>query len=79
MTQKTMMFLVKKEKQTNGGNKKNKYLINKIKNNHFIYINQKKIKLNIENAKLYILLDNKKVFLNKRHISLKDNKYYITI
>lgn len=91
MTQYAMLIFIKKssgkhidnkiivETPRIGGNEKNKYLINKIKNNHYIYINQKKIKLNIENAKLYILLDNKKVFLNKNHLSINDNKYYITI
>jgi hypothetical protein len=42
--------------------KGNKYLINKIKNNYFIYINLKKIKLNIENNKYNLLLDKKNYF-----------------
>jgi len=80
MTKNAMLIFIKNsKKQKRGGNKKNKYLINNIKNNHYIYINEKKIKLNIENAKIYILLYNKKVFLNKKHFSIKDDKYYITI
>ena len=60
-----------------GGSKNNKYLINKSKNNIFIIMNNKKKVIYIDNNKLYLLIDNKPIFINKKQLSTKNGEYYI--
>jgi hypothetical protein len=63
-----------------GGTKKNKYLINKSNNNIFIiFKNNKKNIIYIKNNKLYLLIDKKPLFIHKKQLSTKNDKYYITI
>jgi hypothetical protein len=62
-----------------GGTKKIKYLININKNLIFIIYNKKKQVIYIENNKLYLLIDKKPLFINKKQLSTKNGEYYIKI
>ncbi len=63
-----------------GGTIKNKYLINKSNKNIFIiFKNNKKNIIYIKNNKLYLLIDKKPLFIHKKQLSTKNDKYYITI
>ena len=56
-----------------------KYLININKNLIFIIYNKKKQVIYIENNKLYLLIDKKPLFINKKQLSTKNGEYYIKI
>jgi hypothetical protein len=78
MTTNAMMIFIKNSNRQ-GGTKKIKYLININKNLIFIIYNKKKQVIYIENNKLYLLIDKKPLFINKKQLSTKNGEYYIKI